>query len=163
MSHARELPPGRHAMSNRRRLLARLAALCALPWLASRAAPAARERPTRAFAAEEVSSALRELYGRDDIPESPKVRIGVAQLAENGAVVPIKVDVDLPHVDEITLIATRNPVPLVGRFMLGPRTRPFVAARIKLAATSEVLAIARIGDELLMARAAVEVTVGGCS
>ena len=26
MSHARELPPGRHAMSNRRRLLARLAA-----------------------------------------------------------------------------------------------------------------------------------------
>ena len=148
---------------NRRRLLRRIAALCALPWLASRAALAAHVRPNRAFAAEAVSTALRELYGRDDIAESPKVRIGVAKLAENGAVVPVKVEVDLPHVDEITLIATRNPVPLVGRFVLGARTRPFVAARIKLAETAEVLAIARIGDELLMARAAVEVTVGGCS
>jgi sulfur-oxidizing protein SoxY len=146
----------------RRGLLARLLALGSLPWLAVRAAGAAHQRPTRAFAAEEVATALRELFGRDDIPLSPKVRIGVARLAENGAVVPVKVDVDLPHVDEITLLATRNPVPLVGRFTFGPRTRPFVAARIKLAETSEVLAIARRGDELLMARAAVEVTVGGC-
>lgn len=162
MSTPHESAGSRAKARDRRGVLARLLALGALPWLAARTALAAHQRPTRAFAAEELALALRELFGTDDIPESPKVRIGVARLAENGAVVPVKVDVDLPHVDEITLLATRNPVPLVGRFTLGPRTRPFIAARIKLAETSEVIAIARSGNELLMARAAVEVTVGGC-
>jgi sulfur-oxidizing protein SoxY len=144
---------------SRRGLLARIAGCLALPWLCGveRAA-----RPQRAFAAEEVATVLRELYGRDSIAESDLVRIGVAKLAENGAVVPVKVDVDLPHVDEITLVAARNPVPLVGRFTFGPRTRPFVATRVKLAETGEILAIARRGEELLLARATVEVTVGGC-
>jgi len=146
----------------RRRALTALLALCALPWLARGVRAATHQRPDRAFAQEDVTATLRELYGRSDVPVSEKVRIGVAKLAENGAVVPVKVDVDAPHVDEITLIATRNPVPLVGRFQFGPRTRPFVAARVKLAETSEIIAIARIGDELLLARAAVEVTVGGC-
>lgn len=144
---------------SRRGLLARLLGCLALPWLAG---VARAERPTRAFAAEDLATVLRELYARDSIPESAQVRIGVAKLAENGAVVPVKVDVDLPHVDEITLIAVKNPVPLVGRFAFGPRTRPFVATRIKLAETGEILAIARRGDELLLARASVEVTVGGC-
>jgi len=144
---------------SRRGLLARLLGCLALPWLSGVARAA---RPARAFAAEDLGSVLRELYGRDSIPESDQVRIGVAKLAENGAVVPVKVDVDLPHVDEITLIAVRNPVPLVARFAFGPRTRPFVATRIKLAETGEILAIARRSEELLLARAAVEVTVGGC-
>ncbi len=143
----------------RRGLLARIASCLALPWLCGVAWAA---RPQRAFAAEEVATVLRELYGRDNIAESDQIRIGVAKLAENGAVVPVKVDVDLPHVDEITLVAARNPVPLVGRFTFGPRTRPFVATRIKLAETGEILAIARRGEELLLARATVEVTVGGC-
>jgi sulfur-oxidizing protein SoxY len=146
----------------RRALLMRLAGLCVLPGLVARAWAAVQARPARAFEQDEVAAALQELYGRADLPTSELVRIGVAALAENGAVVPVKVEVDLPHVDEIVLLASRNPVVLVGRFSFGPRTRPFVAARVKLAETSEVVAVARAGDELLMARAAVEVTVGGC-
>ncbi|MGE3773055.1 MAG: thiosulfate oxidation carrier protein SoxY [Gammaproteobacteria bacterium] len=149
-------------LPSRRRALARLAALCVAPLLALRALASPHQRPDRAFAQEDVAAALRELYGRDDIPVSDQVRIGVAKLAENGAVVPVKVEVGLPHVDEITLIATRNPVPLIGRFACGPRTRPFVATRVKLAETSEILAVVRRGDELLLARAPVEVTIGGC-
>jgi sulfur-oxidizing protein SoxY len=153
------LAPSPTRRLSRRGLLARIAGCLALPWLCGVARAA---RPQRAFAAEEVATVLRELYGRDSIAESDLVRIGVAKLAENGAVVPVKVDVDLPHVDEITLVAARNPVPLVGRFTFGPRTRPFVATRVKLAETGEILAIARRGEELLLARATVEVTVGGC-
>lgn len=148
--------------SSRRRALARLLALCAAPLLALRALAQPHQRPNRAFAQEDVVATLRELYGRDDIPASDEIRIGVAKLAENGAVVPVKVEVDLPHVDEITLIATRNPVPLIGRFACGPRTRPFVATRVKLAETSEIVAVVRRGEELLLARAPVEVTIGGC-
>ena len=123
---------------------------------------AAAGRPSAAFAAEELDLALTALYGAATFPVSDKIRIGVARLAENGAVVPVKVDVDLPHVEEIALFASRNPVPLVGRFSLGPRTRPFVATRIKLKETCEVIAVVRTRDGLSMARAAVEVTVGGC-
>jgi len=154
--------PSSPLLRSRRRALARLAALGLAPLLALRALAAPHRRPDRAFAQETVAATLRELYGRDDIASSDRVRIGVAKLAENGAVVPVKVDVDLPHVDEITLIASRNPVPLIGRFACGPRTRPFVATRVKLAETSEIIAVVRRGDELLLARAPVEVTVGGC-
>ena len=119
-------------------------------------------RPAAAFAAEDLASALKALYGAASFPSSDKIRIGVAKLAENGAVVPVKVDVDLPHVEEIALFASRNPVPLVGRFSFGPRTRPFVATRIKLKETSEVIAVVRSRDGILMARTPVEVTVGGC-
>ena len=146
----------------RRRALFRLTVLGTLLWSSARSWANAHLRPDRAFAREDVAGTLRELYGRADVPVSSKVRIGVAKLAENGAVVPVKVEVDLPHVDEIVLIATRNPVPLVARYIFGPRTRPFVATRVKLAETSEVVAVARAGEELFMARAAVEVTVGGC-
>lgn len=146
----------------RRGALARLVALCLAPLLARRARAASADRPVRAFAQKDLAAALRELYGRDDIPHSDKLRIGVAKLAENGAVVPVKVEVDVPHVDEITLLASRNPVPLIARFKCGPRTRPFVATRVKLAETSEIVAVARSGDELFLSRAAVEVTIGGC-
>lgn len=159
MSRPVVVPP---SVSTRRRVLVRLAALLAAPLTLGRAWAAAHQRPERAFAQRELAATLRELYGRDELPLSDKLRIGVAKLAENGAVVPVKVDVDLPHVDEIVLIATRNPITLVARFAFGPRTRPFVATRLKLAETSAIVAVARVGDDLLMARADVEVTVGGC-
>ena len=123
---------------------------------------AAAGRPAAAFAAEELDLALKALYGAASFPSSEKIRIGVAKLAENGAVVPVKVDVDLPHVAEIALFASRNPVPLVARFSLGPRTRPFIATRVKLKESCELIAVVRSRDGLAMARAPVEVTVGGC-
>ena len=123
---------------------------------------AARGRPDAAFAAEALDAALVALYGAASYPTSDRIRIGVAKLAENGAVVPVKVEVDLPHVEEIALFASRNPVPLVARFSFGPRTRPFVATRIKLKETSDVIAVVRTREGLSMARAAVAVTVGGC-
>ncbi|MCC7120006.1 MAG: thiosulfate oxidation carrier protein SoxY [Gammaproteobacteria bacterium] len=149
-------------VASRRRALVRLATLWLAPFVARVAHAEPHRRPDHAFAQKDVAPTLRALFGRDDIPHSDLIRIGVAKLAENGAVVPVKVDVDLPHVDEIALIGTRNPVPLIGRFSFGPRTRPFVATRVKLAETSEIVAVVRDGETLLLARAAVEVTVGGC-
>lgn len=155
-------PHGHKAGHTRRGAVKRLLVMLALPVAAWCRALLAGERPVPAFRAERVADALQALYGTADIPESDKLRIGMAALAENGAVVPIKVETDLPEVSEIALIATRNPVPLVARFDLPPGTRGFVATRIKLAETSEVLAIARTAGGLVMTRKAVEVTIGGC-
>lgn len=155
-------PPVVRAGFPRRRVLRGIGALAAL-WLAGglRAARAA-VRPVAAFRAETVDGALAALYGTTEIPPGGGIRIGVAELAENGAVVPIKVEVDTPGTREITLVASRNPVPLVARFELGPRTHGFIATRVKLAESCEVLAIARTPEGLSAAGKHVEVTIGGC-
>ncbi len=148
-------------LEDRRSLLRRIGAVALLAMFGWRGAAAA-DRPTNAFRQETVSDILRALYGAAEVPTSERIRIGVAALAEDGAVVPLKVEVDLPDVAEITLIATRNPVPLVARFEFAPRTRAFVATRIKLAESSEVLAVARTPAGLWSARKHVDVTIGGC-
>lgn len=148
--------------AGRRRFLQRVLALLAAAVPAANGWAALHARPATAFAATDTKVALKALYGADDYPLSAAVRIGVASRAENGAVVPVKVDVDLPEVTEIALLATRNPVPLIGRFVLSPRLRPFIATRVKLAETCDLLAVVRTPDGVVMARQTVEVTVGGC-
>ena len=140
-----------------RHLLAGLAAVSAWPqrlW--------AGARPRQAFASTSVDLALVALFGTANIPTSDKIRIGVARLAENGAVVPVKVEADLPGISEIALLATKNPVPLIARFDLTPRVRGFIATRVKLAESSEIVAVVNCQNGLFAARQAVEVTIGGC-
>ena len=62
----------------------------------------------------------------------------------------------------IAIIATKNPVPLVATFVCSPRTRAFVATRIKLAESCDVIAVVETDDGCFRARKAVEVTIGGC-
>jgi sulfur-oxidizing protein SoxY len=145
----------------RRRWLRRLLALATLPMLGAwRAALAAR--PVRAFHAEKLDETIAALAG-DALPvTSDKITIGMAELAENGAVVPVKIEVDLPEVREIAILASRNPVPLLASFELGPKTRPFVATRVKLAESCDVYAVVRTANGVYIARKAVRVTVGGC-
>ena len=145
----------------RRRWLGRVIALATLPVLGVwRAALAAR--PVKAFHAEKLDETLAALAGESLPVTSDKITIGMAELAENGAVVPLKVDVELPDVREIAILASRNPVPLLASFELGPKTRPFVATRVKLAESCDVYAVVRTANGVYMAKKAVRVTVGGC-
>ena len=86
-----------------------------------------------------------------------------AELAENGAVVPVKVETDFTTASSITLIATKNPVPLVAQFKFSERVVPFVATRVKLAESSDIIAVIDTPQGLFKAHRHVEVTIGGCS
>jgi sulfur-oxidizing protein SoxY len=119
-------------------------------------------RPSEAFRAETIDDTLRSLYGEADILTSDKIRIAAADLAENGAVVPLKVEAKLSDVRAISIIAVENPIPLVGKFVFGKATAGFVATRVKLAKSGDVIAVVETANGLYQARKTIEVTIGGC-
>ena len=83
---------------------------------------------------------------------SGRVKLDVAELVDNGNVVPITVIVDSPmtdadHVRRIAVFNEKNPQRDVARFTLTPRSgKASVTARIRLATTQQLVAIAQMSD-----------------
>ena len=119
-------------------------------------------RPRQAFVAEELDAALIVLFGDRLLEPSTAITVGVADLAENGAVVPVKVQATLAGVRAVTLLGSKNPVPLIARFEFPRGGDGFVATRVKLADSSDVIAVVETTDGIFTAKKFVEVTVGGC-
>jgi sulfur-oxidizing protein SoxY len=105
---------------------------------------------------------LKQLFKNQPISESKDIEIKIPLIAENGAVVPITVSSSLPDIRTISIFVAKNPVPLAARFELSPALDPFVSARLKMAETSEVIAVAETDAGLYSARQLVKVTIGGC-
>lgn len=95
-------------------------------------------------------------------PGEGGITLTAPELAENGAAVPVAVEA--PGASEILLLATENPLPVVGRFRFGPASGAAgIATRIRLGSSQEIVALARMADGgVTSARAFVDVTVGGC-
>jgi sulfur-oxidizing protein SoxY len=146
-------------MSCRRRRLLQgtlgSAALAALP-VARAAAPDA----ARAFSAQTFADAIAALGGAPT--PHPQITLDVPQVADNGAVVPISVTSALPGTREIVLLVEGNPQPLAVAFEIPAGTEPFVATRLRFAASSTVYAAVRTDDGFYAAARAVDVMVGGC-
>jgi sulfur-oxidizing protein SoxY len=116
-----------------------------------------------AFEAKTIEDALMALLGSPDTITSQAIEIKVPDVAENGAVVPIQVRADLPNVESITIIAEKNPVPLIAQFKFRDQAvQPFVATRIKMGETSHVMVVVKSEAKLYAARKQVTVTTGGC-
>jgi sulfur-oxidizing protein SoxY len=97
------------------------------------------------------------------------VRLDLPALADNGHVVPLRVQVDSPmtadqHVTRIWLLSPRNPVTRMAVFHLGPWSgRAEIATRVRLAGTQSVVALARLSTgEFLYAQTEVVVTESAC-
>jgi sulfur-oxidizing protein SoxY len=118
--------------------------------------------PEAAFKAEDQATALKDLLGSDTTEASDKVKIKAPDIAENGAVVPVTVESDVPHAKTISIIASGNNTPLIASFELSEQAKPFVSTRIKMAKTADVVAVVQTEDGLLSAAKAVKVTIGGC-
>jgi len=115
-----------------------------------------------AFNATNVDAALKGLLGSDSLEESDKIRIKAPDIAENGAVVPVTVSAELDDVDSISIIADKNTNPLTASFVLGPGTDAYIATRIKMGKTANVIAVVKAGGKLYTASKEVKVTIGGC-
>ena len=119
-------------------------------------------RPRDAFGSEELNASIKALFGEQEITPSDKIKIAAADLAENGAVVPVKVTAEFEHAKQIVLLASKNPVPLVAQFSFSKRVKPFIATRVKLAESSDIIAVVETDNGLFQAKRYVEVTIGGC-
>jgi sulfur-oxidizing protein SoxY len=103
-------------------------------------------------------------------PVTPgRVKLGLPELAENGNVVSLTVDVESPmtaadHVKTIHIVAEKNPLAVLARYHLGPRSgRARVSTNVRLATTQTVHALAEMSDgSVWSGTAAVLVTLSAC-
>jgi sulfur-oxidizing protein SoxY len=129
--------------------------------LASAFAAANDKYPEDAFKAKGDADAIKALYGKTAEP-SDKVKLDTPEIAENGAVVPISVTTTLADVTSISFLVSENPNALAASYRIPAGTLPSVANRLKMAKTSNVIAIVEAGGKLYSATKEVKVTVGGC-
>jgi len=105
---------------------------------------------------------MRATLGSTEFVPDERVRLNVPDRAENGDVVPVSVDADLSNVRRITLVAEKNPVPIIASFRLEPEVEGFVATRIRLAETGNVTALVESGGKFYTGSKSVQVLIGGC-
>ena len=133
-------PPHKPALPRRRQILAGAAGVVASVML----------RPASA-AAGDLAVAVNS-YTNGAQARAGKVKLDVAELVDNGNVVPITVTVDSPmtaadHVKSIAVFNEKNPQRDVARFTLGPRAgKAAVTTRIRLATSQQLVAIAQMSD-----------------
>jgi len=117
--------------------------------------------PQEAFKQKSVADALKSLFGRA-AEASDKVKLDAPEIAENGAVVPIGVSTTLPGVTSISVMVAENPYALAASYKIPEGTIPAVSNRLKMAKTTNVVAIVESDGRLYSATKEVKVTVGGC-
>ncbi|MCZ8186972.1 MAG: thiosulfate oxidation carrier protein SoxY [Beijerinckiaceae bacterium] len=130
---------------------------------------AAAIAPSLALAdAAAVEAEIKKLYG-DKKAEAGRIKLDVPQIAENGLVVPINVEVESPmtaadHVKSVHVFADGNPLPGIVSYRFTPESgRAAASARMRLAQTQNIICIAEMADgKLFTARSEVKVTIGGC-
>jgi sulfur-oxidizing protein SoxY len=133
-----------------------------LPFSLAPAFAAANDKyPEDAFKQKSDADAIKALYGKTAEP-SDKVKLDAPEIAENGAVVPITVSSSLADVTSISILVAENPNALAASYRIPAGTLPSVANRIKMAKTTNVIAIVEAGGKLYKTSKEVKVTVGGC-
>jgi sulfur-oxidizing protein SoxY len=145
---------------NRRQTLALAAGAMSLATLGASGRPA--------LAKNDADEAIKKFTG-GKTPAQGKIKLDLPEIAENGNTVPMTVTVESPmteqsHVTDVMIVADENPRSGVVTFHFSPASGIAEAnTRIRLAATQDVIAVARMNDgSFFMASKQVKVTIGGC-
>ena len=116
----------------------------------------------KAFTDKKMEDAIQSYFGTGEITPSDQVKLKAADIAENGAVVPVTVSSDMENIDDIAIVVENNPSPLAAAFQFTPVVSPQISTRIKMGKTSNVHAIVRSNGKLYSTSKEVKVTIGGC-
>ena len=150
-------------MQTRRDMMTRSAAVAAL--LAGAGVLPAQAQSAwskAAFEGKSIDDVIKGL-GIAKPVESADIVFTAPDIAENGAVVPIAASTTLPGVKRMAFLVEKNPTTLAGIFEFTDAVETNVKTRIKMGQTSNVLAVAILGDgKVLYAQKEVKVTLGGC-
>jgi sulfur-oxidizing protein SoxY len=102
-------------------------------------------------ASDELAGAVSAYTGGASL-RTGKVKLDIAELIDNGNVVPVTVTVAsamtaADHVKAIAIFNEKNPQRDVAKFTLGPRYgKPSVGTRIRLATSQKLVAVAQMSD-----------------
>jgi sulfur-oxidizing protein SoxY len=120
---------------------------------------------------EPIAETMKRLFGGRPIKDGASlITIDMPLIAEDGASVPIAVEVKSPmtpenHVKAIYILAEKNLRPLNVKIGLTPAAgQAYVATNLRLADSGPIRVVAEIGDGALwIATRDVRVTVAGCA
>jgi len=115
-----------------------------------------------AFSAVDYDEAIAAYFPNQKIKESEQISIGVHDVVENGAVVPIKIKTDLPKIESITIFVDKNPNPLIANFDLFPGCVGFISTRIKIQQASTIIATVKSDGMVFSTKKFIDVHEGGC-
>jgi sulfur-oxidizing protein SoxY len=135
-------------------------ALAAAGWLKPGAADAEAWNKD-AFETHALGDA-RKALGAEAAQSGDIAFVQTPEIAENGAVVPIGIASRIPGTESIAILIEKNPNPLAAVFDIPAGTAPAVTTRVKMAQTSNVLALVRADGRYYVASKEIKVTLGGC-
>jgi sulfur-oxidizing protein SoxY len=150
-------------MHTRRDMLSQAAAVAAaLAGAGLLPTPAQAAWTQAAFEAKTMAEAVKALGG--SAPAASKdVSVTGPDIAENGAVVPVSCACALPNVKRLLLLVEKNPNTLAAVFDITDAIEANVETRVKMSESSNVFAVAMMGDgKVLYAAKEIKVTIGGC-
>jgi sulfur-oxidizing protein SoxY len=127
-----------------------------------RPADALADRNKSAFDSKTIADALKNLNVAATV-ESSEIAIRAPDIAENGAVVPIEIQSNIPGTRSISVLIEKNPFPYVASFDVSQGALPFVALRVKMGESSNVRVLVAAADgKFYSAVKEIKVTIGGC-
>ena len=118
--------------------------------------------PSDLFNTKNSDHVIDALVDSNKINESELITIKAPDIAENGGVVPVTVNTELEKVNNIAILVENNPSPLISSFNINSRITPYVSTRVKMAKTSNIIAVVTTDDGYYRASRNIKVTIGGC-
>jgi sulfur-oxidizing protein SoxY len=135
--------------------------LAAAGWLVPTAARAA-DWNKNAFDTHTLADTMKALSGSEPTPSADIVFFQTPDIAENGAVVPVGVSSNIAKTEAIAILIDKNPNMLAAVFDIPPGTDPTISTRVKMAQTSNIIALVKADGKYYVATKDVKVTLGGC-
>ena len=114
-----------------------------------------------AFELKTTQDALKAL-GAAGPASSADIVIRAADIAENGAVVPVGVESRIPGTQSISILIDKNPNALAASFDIPAGTEPSITTRVKMGQTSDVYVLVKADGKFYVAKKEIKVTLGGC-
>jgi sulfur-oxidizing protein SoxY len=114
-----------------------------------------------AFEAKSMADVVKALGGAP-ATESADVVLSAPEIAENGNVVRIGAQSTAVGVSWLGLVIEKNPAALAAGFDVVAGTEANMSTNVKMGQSTNVYALAKVGDKFIYAVKEVKVTLGGC-
>lgn len=137
-------------------------ALAAASGIAPAYAQSAAGWNTAAFDTKTLAEAAKAMGATSAPVESKELIMQAPEIAENGSVVRVGAQSNLPNTTQISFVVEKNPSALAAIFDIPAGTDANVSTNIKMGQSSNVYALAKVGDKYFYAVKEVKVTLGGC-
>ena len=115
-----------------------------------------------AFDSKTLADAAKAMGATGAPVESKDLMLRAPEIAENGNVVRIGAQSNIPGTTQIAFVVEKNPSALAAMFEVPAGTDANVETNIKMGQSSNVYALAKAGDKYYFAVKEVKVTLGGC-